>query len=337
MEDVFDVPAPLDLEEILGGGSVRRFFRVKLPGLQSAVAMFAPAASHEIQKTPGGAEQGSFLEIRDLLENRGVRVPKLLGATAERSWILVEDLGQTLAQHLSSWPDRREALYQIAVRDLARAQRSLEPLPIGSIVRQRAFDQELLRLEIEHFRQWALDARGVELSRAERDAFDRAARWLASTISSWPRGFVHRDYQSRNLMVISNGQSELGLGWIDFQDAMLGPRVYDIVALLSDSYQEFSSEFVSRRLEEFSSYGFPTPIDRAQLGREFHLVTVQRKLKDAGRFVYFDRTQNNSSFLGYVESSVRKAQRALDALSDEPNLSELAELLRIWFPETEPK
>ena len=42
------------------------------------------------------------------------------------------------------------------------------------------------------------------------------------------------------------------LCWIDFQDALLGPRVYDLVALLNDSYQTFDRAFVEARLDEYA-------------------------------------------------------------------------------------
>jgi hypothetical protein len=113
---------------------------------------------------------------------------------------------------------------------------------------------------------------------------------MASAVASprgsrWKRHFVHRDYQSRNLMVRASG----AICWIDFQDALLGPRVYDLVALLNDSYQEFDRAFVEARLDEFAAAAGLGKDERALLGREFDYVTVQRKLKDAGRFVFIDR------------------------------------------------
>jgi aminoglycoside/choline kinase family phosphotransferase len=270
--------------------------------------------------------------VRDLLEARGVRVPALLAMACEEGLLLLEDLGETLARHLTERPEDREILYQIAVRDLARAPRVLDPLPEASIIRERSFDEELLLLEIEHFREWALEARGVTLDAADRAVFDRAARNLAHTIASWPRGFVHRDYQSRNLMVLTGSDGALGLGWVDFQDALLGPRIYDMVALLNDSYQSFTPTFVERRLDEFTRHlGLPEG-ERARVGREFRIVTVQRKLKDAGRFVFIDRQRNNPSFLGFVEPTIKKAQRALDDLVDDPELGALSALLERLFP-----
>src|SRR4029079_7872461 len=102
--------------------------------------------------------------------------------------------------------------------------------------------------------------------------FDALAGRLAKRIASLPFGFTHRDYQSRNLMVRETPAGPR-LVWIDFQDALLGPRVYDLVALLNDSYQEFDRAFVEARLAEYASAaGLDAPtLDR--LIHEFHLVT----------------------------------------------------------------
>lgn len=323
---------PLELDEILGGASVRRFFRVRTNGGGSVVAMYAPVQSHEIAKAPAAHRPWPYLEVRTLLESRGVRVPRLVGTACDDGLVLLEDLGDTLAQHLARRPEDRERLYRTAVRDLARAQRSLSPLPNDSIVLERAFDEDLLRWEVEHFREWALEAQGIAISSHDRAVFDRAAVHLSQLIAGWPRGFVHRDYQSRNLMVVNGDDGELGLGWVDFQDAMLGPRVYDMVALLSDSYQSFTPEFVEERLDEFARDLGLGAAERAVIGREFRVVTVQRKLKDAGRFVFIDRKLGNASFLGFVEPTIRKAQRALDDLADDATLAELAGLLARLFP-----
>ena len=47
-----------------------------------------------------------------------------------------------------------------------------------------------------------------------------------------PRVLVHRDFHSRNLMLV--GDDELAV--IDFQDAVVGPVTYDLVSLLRDCY-----------------------------------------------------------------------------------------------------
>jgi hypothetical protein len=154
------------------------------------------------------------------------------------------------------------------------------------------------------------------------------AERLARRIAGWERVFVHRDYQSRNLMVRPGG----ALCWIDFQDALLGPRVYDLVALLNDSYQSFDRPFVEARLDDYARARGLGAADRAALGREFDVVTVQRKLKDAGRFVYIDRVKGNPSFTKFVEPTIAKVRSSLERLTDDGDMRALAALLGRLLP-----
>jgi aminoglycoside/choline kinase family phosphotransferase len=316
-----------------GGASTRQFVRVAMTDGRRAVGMFVPGADrpeesvHDLAARP----RWPFLEVRDLLEARGVRVPALLGEDCDRGWLLVEDLGDdTLAARIAAHPGERASLYTKAARDLAVAQGSLGDLPKGSVVAGRSFDAELLFWELEHFREWGLDARGKKLADADRARFDAIARTIAGRIGAWPRGFTHRDYQSRNIMVVAGE-----LAWIDFQDALLGPRAYDLVALLCDSYQTFDAAFIQARLDDYADAAALGAADRRALRFEFDLLTVQRKLKDAGRFVFIERVKGNPSFLPYIEPSLGRVKDALVRLAPhDADLAELQTTLRRVLPES---
>ncbi|HXX65788.1 MAG TPA: phosphotransferase, partial [Polyangiaceae bacterium] len=313
-----------DCVPMAGGASVRRYFRIRA-GTKTAVAMYVPdgAQAEEIESQVTST-RWPFLEVRDLLASHGVDVPRLYGEAAEQGWVLLEDLGDdTLAVFLVAHPERREELYVRAVTDVARAQRLLRRIPEGSVVAARSFDEEMLLLEMDHFREWGLEARGVVLSASDRAIFDRASERLARQVAGIPRTFVHRDYQSRNLMVRPTGE----LCWIDFQDALLGPRIYDIVALLNDSYQVFDAAFVEARLDDYARAAGLDDCGRAAVRREFDWVTVQRKLKDAGRFSYIDRVKGNPAFLRFMEPTVAKARASLARLREDPDMRALSDLL----------
>jgi len=327
--------ADLHATEMPGGASTRRYFRVALPGGKTAVAMFVPEGGRpeEVQKAHDSSKRWPFLEVRDLLAEHGVDVPDVLAEDTEHGWLVIEDLGDdTLANWLLKHPDEREALYRQAVRDLARAQNELAVLPEGSVVASRTFDFDLLRWEIEHFREWGLDARDKKLAPEDVPRWNAIADRLARRVADLPRGFVHRDYQSRNIMVVPGDADRRRLVWIDFQDALLGPRVYDLVALLNDSYQEFDRAFVEARLSDYAdaaalsrSFGEES---RSRLLHEFDLVTVQRKLKDAGRFVFIDRQKGNPSFLKFVTPTIKKVGAALARLAPhDPDMAELRDIL----------
>ena len=330
----------LTLTAMPGGASTRRYFRLTLPEGKTAVAMFVPEGGRpeEVQKAhaPDSA-RWPFLEVRDLLAEHGVDVPDILAEDTAHGWLVIEDLGdETLANWLLKHPEDRESLYRKAVCDLARAQNELAALPEGSVVASRTFDFELLRWEIEHFKEWGLDARQKPLAADDVPKWNRIADRLARRVADLPSGFVHRDYQSRNIMGVpdrSAPRPAVRLVWIDFQDALLGPRVYDLVALLNDSYQEFDRAFVEARLADYAdaaalSRGFSKE-SRTRLLDEFDLVTVQRKLKDAGRFVFIDRQKGNPSFLRFVTPTIKKVGGALARLAPhDPDMAELREILK---------
>jgi aminoglycoside/choline kinase family phosphotransferase len=319
-----------EVEPMAGGASTRQYFRVRIGG-RTAVAMFVPdgARPEEVAKGAETTTRWPFLEVRDLLAAHGVDVPAIYGERTDRGWILLEDLGDdTLAAFLTGHADRRLEMYVRAVDDLARAQASLRQMPEGGVIRSRAFDEDLLLWEIQHFREWGVEGRGILLSGPDRARFDRIADRLAKRIAGWPRIFVHRDYQSRNLMVRPSG----ALCWIDFQDALLGPRVYDLVALLNDSYQRFDRAFVEARLDDYAQAAHLGAHERAGLEFEFDLVTVQRKLKDAGRFVYIDRVKGNASFLKFVEPTIAKVRASLARLGGDEDMRALSDWLDRVLP-----
>jgi len=322
---------PLRIDPMPGGASTRKFYRVGLDGSPgSAVAMFVPdlAKSDEIVKD-AKPRRWPFLEVQELLIARGIRVPSLIADGTGNGWTLVEDLGDdTVAEHLLRHPHRKAIVYETAVRDLARAQLRLAVLPDDSVVCTRAFDYDLLRWELDHFREWGLDALDRPLDAGDRAEFDAISDRLARRIASFPRGFVHRDYQSRNLMVVRGTDASIDLAWVDFQDSLMGPSVYDLVALLNDSYQTFDRAFVERRLAEYAEEKQLGSDERALLVRHFDLVTVQRKLKDAGRFVFIDRVKKDSSYLKFVDPTLHKVRVSLDRLIDDPDMARLRRVLQ---------
>lgn len=324
--------SPLQVNEMPGGASLRRFFRVRA-GEHSGVGMYFPDAlqSEEASAAPLTSTRWPFIEVRELLESRGVCVPKLLGEDCARGWLLVEDLGDdTLAEVLKQEPERKTELYQRVVSELARAHDALRALPADSVVAQRAFEHELLHWELDHFREWGLEGRGFSLSAERRQRFDRLAHAIAAKVRALPYGFAHRDFQSRNLMIQRLREGERVV-WVDFQDALMGPRVYDLVALLGDSYQSFDDGFVNDRLADYAAVrGLRASL--SELHREFDWVTVQRKLKDAGRFVFIQHKKGDASYLRFVEPTIALVRRSLARLSSDTDARELSLLLDELLP-----
>jgi N-acetylmuramate 1-kinase len=358
------------VRRLAGHASMRSYWRVGAPPSSHVVMVMPPDAKPEEVTKGGRPDVDPFVDVQRYLASLGVRVPRIVAFYTDdpRGGLMVlEDLGDvTLEEALlraqgqpekaaperaGGGAERREAppddagrgmpappsseidrarLYQDAVDALARLRAAAERRPGGCIAFARSFDRDLYLWELHHFREWLLeDWKGARLSPAERAALDAEFERIARLLDAEPKGFTHRDYQSRNIMVLGGGEQAV----IDFQDALLGPRQYDLVALLRDSYVELPAELVDamlrRYLARLAEAGGPA-LAYEPFREVFDLLTVQRKLKDAGRFVFIDRVKKNPGFLVSIPASLRYVR---DALARRSDLERLRDILARHVPE----
>lgn len=320
------------VEKLPGQASNRVYYRVHLgaAAAPSYIAMVMPKdGAHSEEATSGAAPaELPFLNIQRYLALAGVPVPAVHRAALEEGTLLLEDLGDvTLEAALATTPASQ--LYGAAIDVLADLRVRAEAHPdAGCLAFRRSFDSALYRWELDHYQEYGLAARTGAASPAEATVLARSFDALAEELAALPRGFTHRDYQSRNLMVAPRG-----LVVIDFQDALLGPRQYDLVALLRDSYVELSDALVDDLLARYIDRVQTQTgerLDAAAFRHTFDMLTVQRKLKDGGRFEFIARVKGNPTFLPHVPTSFGYVARALERL---PAHGELLKVLRAHHPE----
>ena len=312
------------LQKLHGDASNRVYYRTKISD-RSVIVMQLPdgasSISEEISNQPPPTEL-PFLNMARFLSGRGLPVPQVLHDF--HPIILLEDLGNvTLEQQLQSTPTQRLYWYQRAIDLLTTFQQQTHDA--GCIAFQRRFDETLLDWEFDHFIEYGIEARqGIKLSAKNRQALRHEMHAITLALTQGPQVLVHRDFQSRNLMV-QDDQLRL----LDFQDALMGPLPYDLVGLLRDSYISLNNSELNSLIAYFLKQS-SSPMDHAAFQKIFDWMTVQRKLKDAGRFVYIDRVKGNPNFLPYVIPSLLYVRQALER---QPELNPLFKLLKKYAPE----
>jgi aminoglycoside/choline kinase family phosphotransferase len=317
--------------------SMRRYARVSFAS-RTEVVMLLPAPGGGPEEAGGTtvdrASDEPFVHAQSWLASLGVRVPRLYAVDDERGCIWLEDVGSIdLDAWIATQPSLEEA-YRGPIETLLHLQRVTGAgADVPAFVSSKTFGADLLRWELDHYREWRLEAElGVTLGQAERDALDREFDALVARLVEIPVAVMHRDFQSHNLMVLGPD-----IVVLDFQDAMLGPVVYDAVALLRDSYVTLPADVLERLVRSYAreASGLATfgGADPGTIERWFYLQTVQRKLKDAGRFVYIDRVKKNPGFLRYIPASISYVRDALQRL---PELQGLRSLLQTLDPGLRP-
>jgi aminoglycoside/choline kinase family phosphotransferase len=309
--------AVTELAPASADASFRRYFRATLREefplpdgsrhARTVIAMDAPPPHEDCRP---------YIKVAALLNAAGVHAPAVLAADVARGFLLLTDLGQ---QTYSAALDERNAtplyraawqaltLWQLATRD--------DVLP--------PYNEVLLRRELDLFPEWYVARHlGVQLTLAQKAVLETAFRLILDNNLRQPQVYVHRDYHSRNLMVI-----EPNPGVLDFQDAVLGPITYDLVSLLRDAYitwdEELQLDWAARYWEHARQAGLPVAADFGDFWRDYEWMGVQRQLKVLGIFARLCHRDGKS---GYLADMPRVMQYLRSACA---RYRELGPLLRL--------
>jgi aminoglycoside/choline kinase family phosphotransferase len=266
--------------------SFRRYFRIapETPwhGHATLVAMDAPPPMEDCRP---------FVRIAKLLTDAGVHAPQVQAADLERGFLLLTDLGtRTYLEALDAASAPR--LYSDAIDALIRWQTATRD---GALP---PYGEALLTRELALFPDWYV-RRHLDrtLTPGEAETMAHAFRLILDNNLAQPRVFVHRDYHSRNLMVIDPNP-----GVLDFQDAVTGPITYDLVSLLRDAYVKWDEErqidWAVRYWERARKAGLPVDPDFGSFWRDFEWMGVQRQLKVLGIFARLSYRDGKTAYLG---------------------------------------
>jgi len=318
------------ITKLHGDASYRTYYRAAIKDGSTYIVMQMPegkqSVSEEITNFDGKHEELAFINVHKFFMRCELPVPAIVRDASADNILVLEDLGDTLMWNLvdDKPVETQKEWYTKAINLLILMQERTEAQKNDSCVAfKRSFDETLFNWEFDHFLEYGIEARlNKTLCEEDRATFDAFTRTISTKIRHFPYGFTHRDFQSRNLLLKDDK-----LYMIDFQDALMGPQVYDLVALLRDSYVSLPADLVQELVKYYASKrGF----DEEKTLKKFDLVTVQRKLKDAGRFVFIDRVKGNPKFLPNIPTSLGYVKEAFSRLDD---CKDLYEMLKKYVPE----
>jgi len=303
----------------------------------AVLMMFDPSDSQAAEASSADAENSAelpFVNIQKHLKQCKIPVPDLFDSNVSEGWLLLEDLGDlTLLEAIrSADEDTIERHYRRAIDILLCMHDRDESahMASGCMAYRRAFDEALWMWEFDHFIEYGIEARlGHALTETAKKEIRAYFSEISFRLSRLPRVLTHRDYHSRNLMV----QDENRLRVLDFQDALMAPRQYDLASLLRDSYTDLPEAMVERLIAYYCkghSQSRGSTVSVAAFLDIFDLVSLHRNLKAAGRFIYLDRVKHNDKFLVSVPLTLSKARRTLQRSA---RLGQLYRLLSDFVPE----
>lgn len=291
---------PATLRAASADASFRRYFRIDDTNGKSYILMDAPPPQEDVRP---------FIQIAQLFGNAGVTVPHILASQVGQGFLLLSDLGSTMYSHLLKQDQTTtKKLISDAIDSLIKIQQHSQPGVLPE------YDRAMQMKELMLFPEWYINRHlGTTLTSAQQTSLDNVFEQILANTMAQQQVYVHRDYHSRNLMVMDEGNP----GILDFQGALSGPVTYDIVSLLRDAYIEWDEEQVLdwaiRYWERARKKGLPVSGDIDSFYRDFEFMGLQRHLKILGIFCRLYHRDGKDGYLAdlpLVLSYVRKtAQR----------------------------
>lgn len=334
------------LEGLPGGASNRGYLRLRFNSGKSPGSMILMVLKEldprqgieEVVEDGFEVRELPFLSAQRHFGKYGVAVPAIHHYNSQAGLIYLEDLGDVLLRDmLNSCEESGRVLWlEKAVDELIRLQlvagRAEDPDFIGFRMR---FNSRLIRWELEHFREWALDKRlGPVLKPEESALLTECFEKIKSELLASPYILSHRDYHIDNLMV-SNDRIRV----IDFQDAFMAPYAYDLASLLYD--RDTSLLLGKGLIEHIINYYFQRlrengfkPLDFDGFRRVFDLCVLHRAFKIVGRFYFLAIVKNKPEYLDFQPAEYIVLGEYLDRFAE---FKPVKDMLKNYLPELTPK
>lgn len=269
-----------------------------------------------------------FINIGNYLIRRGLSAPIIYAQDEKNGFLILEDLGNdSFTNVLSGKSDLSNdctelELYTAAIDVLIQLDRSTLPSNTPG------YNDELLIQECELFTKWYLpNIEGLE------DIKERKQQYLEiwQKLLKYPKVsedvVVLRDYHADNLMWLPGRIGVERVGLLDFQDAVIGSPVYDLVSLLEDARRDVSEDTVNSVIDHYLNER--KAINPDLFSAQYAIIAAQRNCKIIGIFARLAIRDNKTRYLGYLA----RVWKHLESDLEHPAL----ESLKIWMDATLPQ
>jgi len=302
------------LHIIAGDASHRKYYRAIKAG-RSIILMDAPPTK--------GEDVAPFIRVANYLRSVGLNAPEVFSADTNQGFLALEDLGDALfARLLADDTADQNEMYRAAT-DLLVHLHQQKPLPLPRYDSARM--AELAALAFDWYRR-GVSGEGnwtgaLDLTHMLKDKFEKL---------EGDDVVVLRDYHAENLIWRPKSDGLLRVGLLDFQDAMLGPRAYDLVSVLQDARRDVPVDLEAAMIAHYCQ---GSGQDEGAFRPAYHLCGLQRNLRILGVFARLSIRDHKPSYLAFIPRVWSFIERNLAALSDQALEDGIRSALPVPTPE----
>ncbi len=246
-------------------------------------------------------DMSAFAGMAVLLEEKGLRVPKIYELDLDEGILLIEDLGAGVIIDEDRVPiaDR----YMASVETLAalheKTWQTDIPLPNDKNHHVPPFDKQAMSIEVELLIDWYFEWKtGEAPNQTDRSEFQDIWSELIDLAQQSEQSLVLRDYHSPNIIWMNEAEGTDRIGLIDFQDGLIGPTAYDVASLAQDARVDISKDLETQLLNHYCE--LRAPFDEKGFRSAYAIMAAQRVTKVLGIFVRLSKRDGKDVYLAHL-------------------------------------
>ena len=273
------------------------------------------------------AENESFLYFAEIFSELNLNTPKIFSVSNDRKMYIQEFLGEKTFSEIiteEGLSENVETLVKQTLKELYQLQQQTN----GKIDFQNAFEYESynelpVMHDLYYFKNFVADVLEVEY---HKSSILKEFKEIINLIENLePKGIMIRDFQARNIMVNDKNK----VSFIDYQSAMKGPLMYDVISFLFQAKANFPENFKNEMLD-FYIQQFEDKEIEAQLRNSVKPIQMMRFLQVLGAYGFRGLIQRKPHFIASIEKGIKNItefSQNWDEMKNYPELRKIIEQL----------
>ncbi|KAA2221254.1 aminoglycoside phosphotransferase family protein [Chryseobacterium sediminis] len=272
-------------------------------------------------------ENESFLYYSEVFSNLKLNTPSILAVSDDRKMYIQEFLGRyTLSEVITKEQQSatvRSLVQQTLERLFQLQMQTQEKIDFSKTFEYESYDELPVIHDLYYFKNFVADFLELEYNKSTLLKEFKKIALLIENIE--PKGIMIRDFQARNIMV--NEKNEVS--FIDYQSAMKGPLMYDVISFLFQAKANFTEDFKQEMLE-FYIQQFENPETRIQLKDAVKPIQMMRFLQVLGAYGFRGLIQRKQHFMASLKKGIQNITQFADSweqMNDYPELKKVIQQL----------
>jgi aminoglycoside/choline kinase family phosphotransferase len=268
-------------------------------------------------------ENESFFYFSEIFADLDIKAPKVFQISEDRKLYIQEFLGeQTLSEIIADegLTDHVKNLVKKTLHQLAEVQIKTEnKIDYSQTFEYENYDELPIINDLFYFKSFIADV--LEIPYHKSSLLLEFKNLVSEIEQLEPKGLMMRDFQARNIMV--NDQDEVF--FIDYQSAMKGPLIYDVISFLFQAKANFPADFKNEMLDYY--FSFWSEERSLQLKNSVKPIQLIRFLQVLGAYGFRGLIQRKEHFISSLDQGIENLQQFSNSWEEMNEYPELKKLI----------